>query len=152
MNLSAQRRIAADVLNCGVNRVKFDNDKLNEIKEALTKEDIRGLIKDKVIQARQIKGIGKFGARKNALQKRKKLRNGPGSRKGKTGARLGHKVKWMAKIRLQRKLLNELKTKSLIEMSTYRMLRKRTSGGFFRSRKHVLIYLTDNKLFVGKKK
>ncbi|HLD11078.1 MAG TPA: 50S ribosomal protein L19e [Candidatus Nanoarchaeia archaeon] len=152
MNLSIQKRIAADVLNVGVNRVWFDADKLTDIKEALTKEDIRNLIKEKIIKAKQIKGTGRFRARKISAQKRKKQRKGLGSRKGKAGARLGRKEKWMAKIRLQRKLLKELKEKKLIELISYRMLRKRSSGGFFRSRKHILIYLNDNKLFVEKMK
>ena len=47
--LEFQKRVAADLLGCGVNRVRFDQERLDEISEAITREEIRFLIKDGAI-------------------------------------------------------------------------------------------------------
>ena len=70
MNVSAQRRMAAKILKCGVNRVYFDPFMIEDIKMAITREDIRSLIKEGVIQKRYKKGISKM--RKNIRHERKK--------------------------------------------------------------------------------
>ncbi len=57
MNLNSQRRLAAQVLGVGINRVWFDKFKLQEIKEAITKVDIKNLISKGLIKARLINGI-----------------------------------------------------------------------------------------------
>src|SRR3989344_876344 len=139
-DLGVKKKELEEKINKRKNENKQKQEKRSKTKEELkeTKENIRNLIKEKIIKAKQIKGTGRFRARKISAQKRKKQRKGLGSRKGKAGARLGRKEKWMAKIRLQRKLLKELKEKKLIELISYRMLRKRSSGGFFRSRKNIL--------------
>jgi len=49
MNLSNKKRIASQVMKCGVNKVKFDITSLESIKEAITKSDVRALVKDKII-------------------------------------------------------------------------------------------------------
>ena len=49
MNLTAQKRIAAEILKCGENRVYFDPYLMDEIKMAITREDIRNLIKEGII-------------------------------------------------------------------------------------------------------
>jgi len=56
-DLRNQRRMAAEILKCGENRVWMDQDRLDEIAKAVTKEDIRVLAKGKAIKARQVKGI-----------------------------------------------------------------------------------------------
>ena len=48
-NLDKKKEIAAKVLKTGVNKVRFKEDSLGEIKEALTREDIKELIKKKSI-------------------------------------------------------------------------------------------------------
>lgn len=152
MNLKNQRRIAANLLNVGINRVWFDNDRLDKIKEAITKADIRALIKDKAIQAKPIKGISRSRARKNILQKRKGRKQGPGSRKGKKTSRLPRKRKWILLIRAQREFIRSLKEKEMINNETYRDIYLKAKGGFFRSRRHVQLYLTDRRLIQEVKK
>ena len=44
MMLDLQKRMAAQVLKSSPHRIWFDPEHLNEIKEAITKSDIRGLI------------------------------------------------------------------------------------------------------------
>ena len=146
MNLSTQKRIAAKILKCGVNRIWFDSNRLSEIKEAITKTDIRTLIKDLAIQKRPEQGIAKFRARKNATQKRKGRRKGKGSRKGSRTARLPRKQAWMMHIRSLRALIRRLKANNKIENTTYRDLMSKSKGGYFRSLRHMKLYLEEKSL------
>ena len=59
MKLNVQKRVAAGVLKCSPKRVVFDSDRLDEIKEAITKSDLRGLISDRAIVKKSIKGTSK---------------------------------------------------------------------------------------------
>jgi len=146
MKLKTQKRLAADLLKCSKKRVSFDTERLDEIKESITKRDIVGLIKDKAIKKKQAKGISRVRANKIKTQKAKGRRKGPGSKKGKHGARLPKKQAWMNKVRLQRKFIKELKDKEIITSKSYQMLYSKTSGGFFRSRKHIKLYIKENDL------
>jgi len=152
MQLKSQKRIAAQILKVGNNRVWFDEDRLEEIKEAITKVDIQKLIKNLAIQARPKKSISGFRRRKKQLQKRKGRQKGTGSRKGTAKARLPSKKVWMTRVRLQRELLKNLREKGLIELKDYRNLYKKSKGGFFRSRRHIILYMTEQNMFKAKAK
>ncbi len=147
MNLKNQRKLSAQLLKSGVNRVWFDTDRLEEIKEAITKADLKSLISSKVIQAKPIQGISKFRTRKNKLQKRKGNRKGPGSRKGKKTARLGRKKAWISAVRTQRNFIKLLKNKEVVSQKVYRGIYKKVKGGYFRSRRHIKLFLTEHNLF-----
>ena len=148
MKLTAQKTISAKLLNCSKKRVIFDIKRLDEIKEAITKADLRSLIKDTAIKAKPIKGVSRVRAKKRQIQRNKGKQKGQGSRKGKKTARLPKKKIWMNKIRLQRKFLKELKNKKIVEGKKYRELRSKSKGGFFRSKRHIKIFLEKIK---GKK-
>jgi len=146
MKLNNQKRIASKLLKVGKKKVKFDTERLSDIKESITKADLRSLIGQGAIKVSGKNSQSKSRARKNAEQKRKGRRKGHGSRKGKSTARLPSKRTWINKVRLQRTLVKTLKDKDLITSQTYRLLRNKIKGGFFRSKKHLSLYLKDNKL------
>ena len=146
MDLSNKKRIAAQVMKCGENRVKFDVSSLGQIKEALTKSDIRSLVKKGIISKKQKKGVSHGTLRQNLKQKRKGRRSGPGKNRGTHRARLPKKTEWAAKIRAIRGLLKLLRSKKVIDASNYRMLYKKSKGGFFRSRRHVKLYIEEHSL------
>lgn len=152
MKVNNQKRIAAEVLKCGANRVWFDDSRLDEIKEAITKSDIRRLVGDKAIKAKPLKNKSRFSARKILKQKRKGRRKGSGKRKGKRTARLPDKKVWMIKVRLQRAFIKELRDKDIISPANYGILYKKVKGGFFRSKRHIKLYITENKLIKNVKK
>lgn len=145
MKVDNQKRLAARILKCSGKRIKFDPDRLSDIKEAITKIDIKGLIKDKAIRKVHAKGVSRGRARKRLVQKRKGKQKGPGSIKGSRGARLPRKREWINKIRTQRELLRKLKEKKIIDDKLYRELYSRSKGGFFRSRRHIKLYLEERK-------
>lgn len=146
MILHSQKRIAADALGIGKKRVKFDPERLSEIKEAITKADIRSLIKDGAIKKLNKKGVSRGRARKIKLQKRKGRRRNVGSLKGSRGARLSAKQEWINKVRSQRGFLMLLKKKGVLSSNNYRLLRKKIKGGFFRSRRHIKLFVEEYNL------
>ncbi len=145
MNLSLQKRLAADVLKCSPKRVVFDSEHLSDISEAITKNDIRDLIKQGLILKLQKKGVSRGRARIVHIQKKKGRRSGQGSRKGKHSARIGGSKKaWILKVRSQRKSVFQLKDEESLDLDIYHKLYRMVKGGFFRSRRHILIYLRDS--------
>lgn len=152
MNLTNKKRMAARLLKVGESRVWFDPERLSEINEAITKADIRRLIQDYAIQAKPATGVSRFRARKIADQKRKGRQAGEGSKKGTFRARLPKKQEWMAKIRSQRFFLKDLKDKELVKPSDYRKLYLMCKGSFFRSIRHIKLYMEEHSMFAKKEK
>lgn len=141
MNLKKKRRIAGTLLKAGSKRVWFNPDKLTEIKEAITKGDMRNLIMDGSVRVKPKRGNSRFRLRETLVQKRKGRRQGPGTRKGKATSRLSRKDEWMNRIRKQREFLKVLKDKKVVDNQKYRELRQKAKGGFFRSKRHIKLYL-----------
>ncbi len=150
MNLKNKKLMASKILKVGLTRVWFDPNKMNEIKESITIDEYRKLIRTGVILVKQKKGVSRGRVRKLLIQKRKGRRQGEGSNKGKHTARAGKKTLWVQRIRLYRTLLSDLLQKGLIDNKIYRDLRQKAKGGYFRSRRHILLYLTENSLWVKK--
>ena len=146
MDLKTQKRLAGQILKCSPKRVKFEPAKLNDIKESITKEDLRVLIDDKTITKNPVKGVSRVRARARAVQRKKGLQKGPGSKKAKQTANVTKKDSWIKKIRIQRSFIKELKDKGFIEQKTYTNLYKKSKGGFFRSKRHIKLYVDEHDL------
>ena len=146
MKLNVQKRLAAQALKCSYQRIHFDPARLSDIKEAITLHDIRALINSKAIIKIQKQGISRGRARHIQEQKAKGRRRGHGSRKGRAGARLHRKETWIKRIRLQRGFILSLKQAGKIKGDTYRSLYLKAKGGFFRSKRHIKLYMEENKL------
>jgi len=150
MDLGNKKRIIASILKCGEKRVWLDSTRLSDIKEAITKEDLRALISEGAVKTKIKGGISRGRARVKHAQLKKGRGGGRGTRKGKRTSRLPRKREWINKIRLQRGFLRELHQKKLISPLTNRLLKRKVKGGFFRSRRHIKLYLLENNLFVKK--
>ena len=145
-DLRNQRRMAATLMKCGVNRVWMDHDRIEEIAKAVTKDDIRVLIKGKAIKNRQIQGISRGRKKYTARQKAKGRQRGQGSRKGGKYARLPRKQRWISTIRPLRVYLRSLRDTGKINRSTYRMLYQKAKGGEFRNKHHLHTYLESHRI------
>ena len=146
MKFKLQKKLAADVLKCSQKRIVFDRDRLADIKEAITKADIKSLIAGKAIRRKPVKGVSRARARVRMIQKRKGKRKGKGSRKGKRTARRSKKAAWINAMRSQRNLLKEMRDKEIISKSDYQMMYRKSKGGFFRSRRHIKMYIEEHNL------
>ncbi|MEM4347454.1 MAG: 50S ribosomal protein L19e [Candidatus Altiarchaeota archaeon] len=137
MNLSLQRKLAAKILKVGINRIYISPEKKEEVSKAITRDDIRALIKDGLISVRKEKGTSRVRVRKIKEQKRKGRRKGHGSRKGKKGARTPRKEIWISKVRALRDELKKLKKEGKIDRKEYRKLYRQIKGNIFKSRRHL---------------
>ncbi|NPA63077.1 MAG: 50S ribosomal protein L19e [Methanococci archaeon] len=146
MDVSVQRRMASELLKCGIERVWIDPEQLDRVKMAMSKDDIRVLIKEGVIKKKQKKGISSARVKKLKEQRKKGRRRGPGSRRGAAGARTPPKEKWMSTIRALRKTLKQLRDEGKIDRTVYRKLYRMAKGGAFRSRGHLFLYMKEHEL------
>jgi len=140
MDLSNQKRMSAEILNCGLNRVKFRIEpisRLDDISEAVTRLDIRKLISSGAIYAAQKKGISRGRTLFRAAQKKKGRRRGAAHRKGGSNARFNRKLRWMLRIRPIRTRLRELRDSGAIDRTVYRLLYRQAKGGMFHNRSHL---------------
>jgi len=145
--MNVQKKLAGKILKCSPKRIKLDSSRGSEIKEAITRHDVKLLIGKKAIVAKQKKGVSRVRANKILKQKKKGLRKSHGSRKGTSNARLNTKRTWILKIRKQRGLLKRLYDSKIIDTKTYRDLYRKSKGNFFRSVRHIKIYLEEHGMF-----
>ena len=143
-DLTAQKRLASDVLDVGESRVWFDPEAQADIAEAITREDIRELVDEGTIRAEEKKGNSRGRARKRKAKRDYGHQSGPGSRKGKSGGRQQRKEQWQQTIRAQRTKLRELRAEGEITRSQYRDLYDKAKGGEFRSVQYLLNYIESN--------
>ncbi len=139
---SLQKRMAAKVLKVGISRVWLDPSKLKDTEKAVTKWDIRRLIKQNLIKA--------LPEKLHRPKLRIKKRRGAGRRKGGKYSIVPRKRRWISTIRPLRELLKELKASGQIDNVVYRKMRLLSKGGMFRSRAHMKLYLEQHHLLKEK--
>ena len=122
MQLNKKKELAARTLNVGVNRIVFNKERLNEIKDAITKQDIRDLISEKAIVIKEIRG------KKKNIRKNRRRRAGSVKKKVKNKKR-----EYVVLTRKLRALLFKLKKKGIFILDEYRQLRKEVRMKKFRN-------------------
>ncbi len=147
MNIEPQKRMAAEILKCGINRIYVHPNYIEEVLLAITREDIRNLIKNHIIQKRPESGISRARANERLRRKQKGLSRGYGKRKGKKSARQKPKQMWINQIRSQRRELKKLRDTKKIDVSTYRKLYMKAKGNAFDSIATMHRYINENKLW-----
>ena len=136
VNLKKKRELVARILGIGANRVRFEPDKLDDIADSITREDLRSLVKRGTIWTTKVKGTSRGRAKtKQAIRKKSGL--GPGSKKGKKTARTGKKSAYVTKIRSMRYHLKVMKDRNEINRQTYWLIYKKVDGGQVRSVSHL---------------
>jgi len=146
-NLSSQRRLAAEILKVGQNRVWIDPERMDDVEGAITREEVKKLIHEKVIASLPEKGVSRSRAKTVRRKKGVGRRKGPGSRTGSARAKISKKEAWMSKIRSLRKKLRELKANRIITESTYRKLYGVAGSGKFESVADLERYLKAHDLW-----
>jgi large subunit ribosomal protein L19e len=152
MNLEMQKRLSSKVAKVGLARVKINPENADQVKEAITKADIRDLIDNKVIEILPLVRNSKARARARAKSKKKGRQSGPGSKVGTKNARTPTKRVWINRIRLQRKIIKSFKDSGRLSAGDWKILYYRAKGGFFRNKRHLLQTIEQGKLLKEKKK
>lgn len=146
MDLKMQKRLAADILGVGEDKVWLDPDRNSEISTAITREDVRQLIKEDAIKSKPKRSVSRGNAKEREKQKSKGRQSGQGTRKGSKGSRKSSKEEWIDKVRALRRKLKEFRDEGVIDSSLYRELYGKVKGGAFRSKSHLETYLKERGL------
>jgi len=126
MKLENKKQLAARTLDVGKGRIVFNIQRLSEIKEAITKQDIKDLKNSGAILVRDKKGHKKIV--------RRKTRRRAGSVRKKVNTRKQDYVILTKKLRAY--LLN-LRTRGKISQEEYKSLRAEVRTSEFRSLAHL---------------
>jgi len=126
MQLEGKRELAARTLKVGKARIIFNRERLGEIKEAITKQDIRDLLSNKAIRIKEIKGKKKKPTRKT--------RRRAGSIKKTVNVR---KRNYMTLTRKLRAYISELKKQEVLNSKECDKLRKEIRNSLFKSKAHL---------------
>jgi large subunit ribosomal protein L19e len=126
MNLRSKKQLAANTLGVGKGRIVFVNERIEEIKEAITKQDMRNLQKDGAIIIREVKG------RSKNVNKGKRRHVGKVRRKVNT-----RKRDYVILTRKLRKVIAEKKKKGEMNIKEIKDIREKIRNKMFRSKAHL---------------
>lgn len=129
MKLDKKKEMAARALKVGKGRIMFVESRLEEIKEAITKQDIRELHKEGAIIIKEVSGRKK-------IEKRK--RKGPGRIKKKVIDRKGDYVIMTRKLRA---FVKSLKEKGELAPEEAKDIRNKIRNKAFKSKANLKDYV-----------
>ncbi|MGY4884224.1 MAG: 50S ribosomal protein L19e [Nanobdellota archaeon] len=141
MNLRSKKQLAAKTFGVGKARIVFVNERIEEIKEAITKQDMRNLQKDGAIIIKEIKGRSK-----NAKKTGKK---GMGNVRKKVNTR---KKDYVILTRKLRRVIADKKQKGELNIVEIKKLRQKIRNKMFKSKAHLKEYLGGSENENTKKK
>jgi large subunit ribosomal protein L19e len=147
MSLKSQRRLAAEIMKVGETRVWIDPERIDYVEAAITREEIRKLIHEKVVKRLPATGVSRSRARLLAQKRKKGLRRGPGGKSGPARSKVSKKEVWMNRIRPIRRRLRNLKETRAIAESTYRKLYDMSESGVFESKADLERYINAKDLW-----
>ncbi len=126
MKLEKKKEFAAEVLGVGEGRIIFNQNRIDELKEAMTRQDIKDLFTEGAIMIRDIKGRKKV--------ERRKRRRRMGSIKQPIRRK---KERYMIITRKLRKYLSELRKAEKITEEQFTTLRKEIKASAFKDKAHL---------------
>ena len=130
MNLGQKKELAAKTMKVGKQRISFVNERLSEIKEAITKEDMRGLVESGAVIVNPVKGRKTNVSRKN--------RRGTGKIKLKVNKR---KQEYVIITRKLRAYTAELKKQGKLTAEEVTEIRKRIRNRAYKSKANLKLYI-----------
>ena len=125
----------------------IDTARIEDVEGAITREEVRKLIHEKIIQPAAVKSVSRARAKTLLEKKRKGRRKGQGSYGGSPQASVTKKEAWMLKIRSLRKRLRELKATRVITETTYTQYYRMAGSGRFSSVAELERYLKGHDLW-----
>ena len=126
MKLENKKELASRTLGIGKDRITFNPSRLKEIKEAITKQDIKDLVSSNAILLKEIKGRKKVERRKTRRRAgsiRKKIKHG--------------KRKYIILTRKFRSYLKQLRRKEEISEELYIKLRQEIRASMYKDLSHL---------------
>lgn len=141
MNLRSRKQLAANTFGVGKERIVFVNERIEEIKEAITKQDMRNLQKDGAIIIKEI------GGRSKNIKKAKK--KGMGNVRKHVNTR---KKDYVILTRKLRKVVADKKKKGELKKEEAKKLREKIRDKMFKSKAHLKDHIGGRESANTKKK
>lgn len=125
MKLEGKKALASRALGVGKKRIGFNNERVNEVKEAITKQDMRDLFSSGAIFVHEIKGrkMKVERGRRRAGRIRNPVKDG--------------KKEYMIITRKLRGYIGELKKQGTVSVEESKLLRREIRARKFRSKAHL---------------
>ncbi len=142
VNLKAKKLLVSRIVGVGVNRVRFDSEHLDDVADAITRDDIRSLITANTISIKSFKGTSRGRAKTKKIQKSKRGA-GQGAKKGRKGARVGKKAVYVKKVRSLRYILKIAKDRKEIDNKIFKSIYKKIGGNTIRNRAHLRTVISE---------
>jgi large subunit ribosomal protein L19e len=136
MSIKLTRRLAAELMDRGETSIRIKPASLEEAEKAITRDDVRRLIKSGAVYAIAGKKTMSFHAMVTHKKREQGRRRGPGRRRGTAKARGGVDYKKM--IRGQRRVLAALKKEKVLENEKFKEYYRLVKGGLFSSKATLL--------------
>jgi len=143
VNLKAKKRLVSRIVGVGANRIRFDNDHLDDIADAITRDDIRSLMTANTITVKSFKGTSRGRAKTKKIQKAKRGTK-QGSKKGRKGAREGKKTVYVNKVRALRYILKIAKDRKEIDNNVFKAIYKKIGGNTVRNKAHLRTIINES--------
>lgn len=145
MDNKKAKKMAAKLLKVGETKVWVSPGAVKDIKEAMTKDDVRALIKKGTIKKKRTNLQSKGKARELLEKKRKGRKRGKGKRTGRKTARKPKKENWIKNVRAQRRTLKELKESGAKLKKPARKIYLMIKGNYFKGKKYVQAMVKEGK-------
>ena len=129
-NLESRKQLESRLFGVGKNKIYFDEAHISEIKEAITKQDLRDLLAEGIIQIKEAHG--------RLVKPKRTTRRGPGKIKRKL------KIKKSGYVIITRKLrryIGELRKQGKLNTEKYMELRKKIKARTFKDKAHLKDYI-----------
>ncbi len=147
MEAKKAKELASRILKVGEGRIYLDPANLSKVSEAMTKDDVRGLIAERIIKKRASAEQSMGRARILKEKKQKGRRRGKGKRAGTKKVRGEQKKTWISKVRALRRTLRELKATNpeAVKEKGYGDMYKKIKGNYFKGKKYLAEYVEGAK-------
>ncbi len=129
MKLDKKKQLAANTLGVGKERIVFNPERLDEIREAITRRDFLDMLQSKSLFVREHVG---------RRTRKKRRKRGPGKVKKK---KVGRKRSYLLLTRKLRRYLTELLKQERLSKDEYQHFRKQIKARMFKSKSHLQSFL-----------
>ncbi len=141
MTIKFARRVASEILKRGESSIRMNPSGLEDAKKAMTREDVRTLVKNGGIYAIKAKHNQSANSKLLKIRRSKGRGRGQGRRKGTLKARRGEL--WIKKVRSQRLLLLRLKIMGKLDNAKYNKYYMLIKGNSFSDKASLVLHLRE---------